>query len=66
METAGDHQMKDDEELALHLHHDAFPEPVDAENAFADQLGQRRVDRSQQKGSLEPNFLDRLPRDTSL
>ena len=54
-EAAGNHQMKNEEQLALGLEHDAFPQPTQADNLAAFDRRQRRGDRPQQEGIGEPH-----------
>jgi hypothetical protein len=57
MQTAGDHQMDDDEEPAVHLEHDAFAEPLDADDALPDQVVEWRLDGAKEEWRFEAHFL---------
>src|SRR2546425_11491523 len=55
--------MEDEEELALHLPHDAFPNAPQGHDLATLRRGERRVDRAQQRGADDAGALERLPDD---
>ena len=55
--------MEDDEEVVLRRDRDALAETFDADDAFADEIGERRLDGSEQEGRREANLFDRLADD---
>src|SRR3989475_12933970 len=55
--------MEDEEELALHLPHDAFPNAPQGHDLATLRRGERRGDRAQQRGADDAGALARLPDD---
>ena len=63
-ETPGNHEVKDEKQLLLHLERNAFPKPVQIGDEAPFDRGQRWIDRAKQEGRHEPNSLDPLPYDS--
>ena len=62
-ETAGNHQVKDQEQLAFTFQHDAFAEAMERDNLPPFDRRKRRIDRSKQERAREPDAGDALPDD---
>jgi len=60
-----DHQVDDDEQFVVHLEHDSLAEPLDADHALSDQVGERRLHGAEEKGCPEAHLLEWLARDAS-
>src|SRR5947207_9597987 len=58
-ETAGDHQMDDDEELVLELDHDPLADAAHAADAFAFDLGGRGVDGAKDERAEKADAIQR-------
>src|SRR4029077_5454896 len=65
-EAAGDHQMDDEEELAVEFEHDALAEAADGVDVPAFQLGRRRIERAEDKRARQSDFEQRLPEEPLL
>ena len=70
MKAAGDHQVKDEEQLAsdrrriLGSRHDnPLADAIEADDRLPFNRGQRRIDGSEQKGRREPDAENPLPDD---
>jgi len=55
MQPTGDHQVKDQVELALHFYHDSLPDSSDVDHEPTAGFFQRGVDRPQQEGAVQAN-----------
>src|SRR5262249_39844422 len=62
-EAAGDHQVDDEEEVLLEPENDAFAEPPDRLDGFADGGVERRIERAHQKWVDDSDALERLAED---
>src|ERR1043166_1569124 len=63
VQSTGDHQMDDDEQLAVRLDRDAFAESLDGDDALADQVGEWWLDGAEQERRLETDLFERLADD---
>ena len=59
-QTAGDHQVENDVQVAGEAEHDALAEPAQVFDRPSDQLGDRRIDRAQDERAGQPHALERL------
>jgi hypothetical protein len=63
VEAAGDHQVYDQEEVAIQDKDQALPHPLDRDNLVAHHLVQRRVDGPKKKRVAQPHSDEFLPED---
>src|SRR5439155_10342971 len=61
VKATGDHQVEDEEELALELEDDALAEAAEPDDPPALRLADRRIDGADEKWGREPDTLERLP-----
>lgn len=66
MEAPGDHEVKDEPEIAFEAHADAFAEAPEAENFFAEGSGKGRSDGAEEKGAGDADRLERLAEDAGV
>ena len=62
VEAAGDHQVDDDEELALEREDDALAQAAEPHDGPALDLGHRRIDRAEDERARQAEPLERRPR----
>jgi hypothetical protein len=62
-ESAGDHEVNDEEELILQLEHDPLSDPSERQHALSLGRGDRRLHRAEKKWTQDPDVLDRLSAD---
>ena len=55
VKAARDHQMEDEEEVALELEDDALADPAESDDASSHRLRERRVDRADEERRAEPH-----------
>ena len=63
LETAGDHQVNDQEEVVIHLPDDALAETLEPAHAPALNRVDRRIDRTDEERARDANTLQPLPDD---
>src|SRR5262249_57146859 len=63
VQPPGDHQVQDEEEVAVELEHDPLPQPAEPGDEPAGRRRERRVDRAQEERVREPDDADPLAPD---
>jgi hypothetical protein len=63
-ESTGDHQMEDQEQLALRFHDNALAEPVEVDDGSPFHRRERRIDGAKKKRRGEPHAFDAVSDDT--
>jgi hypothetical protein len=61
VQPAGNHQVQHEPNVAIYADSDSFSNPSQFAHHPAFNTRERRLNRSQQKGTCESNALDRLP-----
>ena len=60
MKPAGDHEVKNQEQLVFELENDALADALEADNLLAFRRPNRRLEGAQEKRIAETNFFQRL------
>jgi hypothetical protein len=66
VKAPGDHEVQDQEHVALEPDHDALAEPPKAGHAAIGRFGERRIDRAEQERARETHALERFAEDARL
>jgi hypothetical protein len=66
MQTAGDHEMQDDEQVVVEPEDDALSGSADVSNALVNDLAERRLDGSEQKRGSQAHLEELLADEPAL